>query len=111
MANTYPLFEKLGPELEANTCYRRQAWEPACRQVAIGLVFQLVNWLRRFSDFFFQPTREDIKAIPKQTQITIDNQLKTALLYLEMDFGVNGALVPLFVHSSLLCLFQKEYFG
>ena len=70
-----------------------------------------VSWLRKYSDFFFQPTREDIKAIPKQTQITIDNQLKTALVYLEMDFGVNGALVPLFVHSSLLFLFQKEYFG
>jgi len=63
-------------ELEANTCYRRQARENACDKNTDGFGCTS-DWLRKWSEFY-KPITERIKANPKQTRITFDNPLKTA---------------------------------
>ena len=56
---------------------RRQARENARVQLAIGFGFAS-HWLRKWREFC-QPITERSKAKPKQTRITFDTQLKTAL--------------------------------
>ena len=65
-------------EFEANPCRRRQARENACEQVTIGFAFAF-HWLRSGASLTNQSQN-----VVKQTQITFDTQLKTAL-YIQMS--------------------------
>ena len=64
-------------KLGANTCSRREARENVRERVAIGFGFTS-DWLRKWREFF-KPITEPGNAKPKQTRITFDTQVKTAL--------------------------------
>ena len=64
-------------KLEANTCSRHKARENVREQVAISLGFTS-DWLRKWRESF-KPITECSNAKPKQTRITFDTQVKTAL--------------------------------
>ena len=66
-------------EFEANTCNWRQARENACGENTISFGFAShVAGLRKWR-VFCEPITDRSNAKPKQTRITFDSQLKTAL--------------------------------
>ena len=67
-------------ELEASTCYWRQAREKrasASKSRLIGLSFT-PDWPRKWREIFYQ-SQNEVKQNQSKTRITFDTQLKTAL--------------------------------
>ncbi len=64
-------------KLEANTCGWHEARENVREQVMIGFGFT-PDWMRRWREIF-KPITKRSNAKPKQTQLTFDTQVKTAL--------------------------------
>ncbi len=70
-------------KLEANTCSRHEARENVRERVAIGFGFSS-DWPRKWREIF-KPITKRSNAKPKQTQLTFDAQVKTALCVLFQD--------------------------
>jgi len=70
-------------ELEASTCYWRQAREKTCEreQVATDLVWVLLLIGRESGARFFNQSQTEVKQNQSKTRITFDTQLKTALSF------------------------------
>ncbi len=71
-------------KLEANTCSRHEARENVRERVMIGFGFSS-DWLRKWRKIF-EPITKRSNAKPKQTQLTFDTQVKTALTRTKSHF-------------------------
>ncbi len=65
--------------LEANTCSLHEARENVHELVTISFGFS-PDWLRKWREIF-KPITKRRNAKTKQTQLTFDNQVKTALVH------------------------------
>ena len=65
-------------KVEANTCSLREARENSYEPITVGVGFTS-DWLTKWREFLFKPITKRTNVKPKQTQISVDTQLKISL--------------------------------
>ena len=75
-------------ELEANTCYRRQARENACEQGTIGFAFTS-DWLGKWRALFFNQSKSAVERIPIECS---KNKTKATFLLWSVTKHANNAM-------------------